>query len=257
MGYIRFYLALAVAISHAGLSAPMNASYAVQFFFVISGYYMAQILDGPYKGDALRFYANRALRIFPAYWIVAGVTFALMVLADSTWPMARMVRGEFFDLGAVLANLLIFGQDFIAQSNPQLLLVVPAWSIAMELYFYLLAPLLVRVPTRYLIVIGLVLSWQSQHILLAHAQLCFFIAGIVIYRTGFKIAHESKADTFLGKLSYPLYLIHYPVIHVFGFYKFYGLAFSLALSVALLLLLEPLERVRGRIREPRTNAVPA
>lgn len=251
MGYLRFYLALSVALSHAGFPHPMEATYAVQFFFVISGYYMALILDTTYKDDAPRFYLNRALRIFPAYWIVAGVTLAYLLYKDSYWPMNAIVRSGSEPL-TILANVAIFGQDLLFTHDPQRLLIQPAWSIAMELCFYALAPLLVKTPTKVLIPLAVVLSWQSMHILNTPAQLCYFIAGIVLYRTGFAIKHKSALDTYLGKLAYPMYLIHFPLLHVFGVNRVIALPLTIALSAGLLLLLEPIERKRIAVRAVRS-----
>lgn len=252
MGYIRFALALAVALSHAGLWTPIDASYAVQIFFVISGYYMALTIEKYYKDDALRFYLNRALRIFPAYWIVAGVTLAFMLATDSRWPMNWIVR-HFTEPVTILANVTIFGQDIIFNGAPQKLIVQPAWSVAMELCFYVLAPFLVRIPTYALIVTCAGLSWYAQERYFMPAQLCFFIGGILIYRTGFAIKRKSSLDSYLGDLSYPVYLIHYPVLFVFGISGVMGLAATLALSGLLLAITAPIEKARARIRATRSR----
>ena len=76
MGVIRFFLATAVVFHHSTLpwNLPVvDGHQAVRLFYMISGFYMALILDRKYPatGEGIwLFYSNRALRIFPIYWLV-------------------------------------------------------------------------------------------------------------------------------------------------------------------------------------------
>jgi peptidoglycan/LPS O-acetylase OafA/YrhL len=59
MGYLRFWLALAVLSGHLGPLLGLSladSSAAVLGFFVISGFYMAMVLDGKYGQDRTAFY---------------------------------------------------------------------------------------------------------------------------------------------------------------------------------------------------------
>jgi peptidoglycan/LPS O-acetylase OafA/YrhL len=79
MGCFRLFLALSVLASHYWfwrINFWMGAYIAVTAFYVISGFYMSLVLDTKYTGrrGLLTFYSNRALRLFPVYWIVLLLT---------------------------------------------------------------------------------------------------------------------------------------------------------------------------------------
>jgi peptidoglycan/LPS O-acetylase OafA/YrhL len=100
----------------------------------------------------------------------------------------------------VVTNVSLFGQDLVeffdlfGRTASGFLLVPQAWSLATELWFYLLAPFLVVVPTRALfglagasavLRLALALSplpffpWQQR---LFPAELYFFVLGILAHR---------------------------------------------------------------------------
>ena len=178
MGSIRLVLALAVIAAHTGpfFGFPLiGGPQAVQLFFIISGFYMTLILNEKYTGPGsyTLFASNRALRLFPLYWTVLVATVVISVIAGfssghwlwlSPWVdnWSFLSGGTFALLG--IANVFIFGQDLVMflganaaghlefthdfrSAEPQLwtLLQVPAaWSLALELTFYALAPFIVR-----------------------------------------------------------------------------------------------------------------
>src|SRR5438093_7095325 len=75
MGMFRFLLALSVVIAHtkAIYGYELIGGYlSVNSFFIISGFYMAFILNEKYigKNSSYRlFITNRFLRIYPIYWL--------------------------------------------------------------------------------------------------------------------------------------------------------------------------------------------
>src|SRR5215471_1808291 len=76
-GTYRYVLAALVVLSH---STPMIGGvfhgyglYAVMCFYVLSGYLMTTVLHTQYgftRVGLLRYATNRALRLFPPYWLV-------------------------------------------------------------------------------------------------------------------------------------------------------------------------------------------
>src|ERR1700722_14872062 len=86
MGLLRYYLAAAVIAWHSdGFFGfrPMPGYTAVQIFFIVSGFYMALVLNTKYTGPGSYqlFLTNRMLRIYPAYFVMLCLTFALSVVA--------------------------------------------------------------------------------------------------------------------------------------------------------------------------------
>ena len=64
MGTLRLMLALAVAVGHfRGPFLLIEAHYAVQVFYIFSGFLISSILAEKYEGRVWLFYTNRAARI--------------------------------------------------------------------------------------------------------------------------------------------------------------------------------------------------
>ncbi len=116
----------------------------VTLFFALSGF----LLFLPFASAALRdqarpefdaYLRNRALRILPAYWFVLLVT-ALLLHSARVYHGEAAVVGGIHDPKLLVENLLLL-QNY----RPATLAtgIVPAWSLAIEVVFYLLLPLLV------------------------------------------------------------------------------------------------------------------
>ncbi|HYL19581.1 MAG TPA: acyltransferase family protein, partial [Burkholderiales bacterium] len=80
MGILRFMLAFAVFNGHANLPLGFSVvagSTAVHCFFVISGFYMAMVLNEKYVPSGasyLDFISSRLFRLAPAYLTVVVLT---------------------------------------------------------------------------------------------------------------------------------------------------------------------------------------
>lgn len=208
MGSLRFVLALLVLISHLGVSiAGRNPGVvAVIVFYLLAGYVVAQLWqrwqDQPRACQ--RFYADRCWRILPQY-------LAALVLALLAWrlgaqsPFLSRSPG-FVDLAANFSILplnyyMYTGQDAFT-------LIPPAWSLAAELQFYLLAPLLLMLPaSRILLVFGasllIFLLAQARILDLDHlgyrllpGMLFIFLAGVLIRQQ----AQRASIRALLGSL---------------------------------------------------------
>jgi peptidoglycan/LPS O-acetylase OafA/YrhL len=206
MGVFRLFLALSVLLGHTrghgffGLSF-VYAEIAVQTFFLISGFYMALILNEKYihEGRYKTFLTQRFLRLYPTYFIliISCVLIDLAVYAASgqrigsltSWDTANQILSPLAIVYFIVENLIIFGQDIVmllridltngafhlfwqdatikSHDGTFFLLIGNSWSLAVEFTFYVLAPLLVCRSVR------------TQIVVLA---LCFLVRAI-IYKT--------------------------------------------------------------------------
>lgn len=160
MGFIRILLAISVLIFH---SAPlfgfgmMNGIVAVKGFFVISGFYMALILNEKYKGangSYMLFITNRLLRIYPIYWVILILTIIFGyywayhgAVSQTIIPVNFRPRGFFLydtPLGILRDITLLIRGDYLNPLKFKLPIVAPAWTLIPELLFYLIAPFLVK-----------------------------------------------------------------------------------------------------------------
>jgi len=136
-GLYRFALAFMVVLAH--LWPQLNTwtgIYAVFGFYALSGYLMALVIDRRYGhslGGTTRFLFNRFLRLFPPYW----VTMLLAYFVISAWPETSQSINRSLalpsDIGSWLSNWLLFGLNGEKQR-----LVPPAWSLDVELCFYIM-----------------------------------------------------------------------------------------------------------------------
>ena len=114
MGILRTLLALSVVIAHTGAtSVLMGGQIPVQMFYMISGFLISFILlkDKSYA-KLSSFYKNRALRIFPVYWVVAALALVAYFFQGDKLAEFRAMRPTVQALLAFV-NFALFGQDWI------------------------------------------------------------------------------------------------------------------------------------------------
>ena len=231
----RVALAISVVLSHiiktkSSFYQGFGGTNSVEIFFLVSGFYIALILDKTYKSKRI-FYLNRILRLYPIYLIVC-----LLVLLTSIFR--RGVAENLFDyspfvlLISTLSNLTLIGTDwlmFFDTSNGgiqltssvvtgdrmrDLLWIAPAWSLGIEITFYAMAPILCKWRSRFLLatIIGLctirIVFNQSDFNFVESPfdarffpfELPYFLVGILLYR----YRRDTKLETTIPlKYLYP------------------------------------------------------
>lgn len=240
MGLIRFLLAVAVVFVHCGHSGYLDmvgGKLAVELFYIFSGFYMALILNEKYVGLKMYkvFITNRMLKLYPVYWAVAFfvVLFSIYIAFDTHWHNWGSLY-QFHKYGhkmsvsvfafLISSNLGIFCQDIIMflkmntsfdgfvftenfrQSSPQLnrfLLIPQAWTVALELTFYLVAPFIARKNIVWILLLAILSlackftlasagyvadPWSYRFFL---SELHLFLLGILAYRM-YRIVNEKR-----------------------------------------------------------------
>jgi peptidoglycan/LPS O-acetylase OafA/YrhL len=171
-------LAIAVVVYHSykifGLRM-CGGQVAVESFYMISGFYMAMILNEKYTGSGnyKRFILSRAFRIFPVYWLILILAAIFSLVGYFGWGQSYYLF-RYINHHAclsplticyfILENVMVLGQDILyfmrldegcrpvltynvlsyKHTGYQYLLVPQAWTISIEFMFYLIAPFLVR-----------------------------------------------------------------------------------------------------------------
>ena len=243
MGILRIYLALSVLAGHSGVNVlpwPMHTGLeAVQIFFLISGFYMA-LISNKYH-SALEFYASRFLRIFIPYYVILGIALLTCVIAG-------LMFGQWLDLApylsfsterngvlgfilAAISNLTLFFQDWVmflqhdagrslsfatdfrnsAYPLYHYLLITQAWTVGIELTFYLLVPWLSRLKTVYLFLIDtyqtLGLSGDPFSYRFFPFELALFVAGMIAYRAYSRFLAKKDRIQITRLLQYLVYIV--------------------------------------------------
>lgn len=123
----------AISYSNAGAAG-------VDIFFVISGFIIAYITRrGPVS--ARDFLARRLIRIAPAYWVYTTLTLAILLAVPSAFAHLRL---DLTHVAMSYAFLLSNNNDNVVGT-----LLGVGWTICFEVYFYVLAALLLNVPQRH------------------------------------------------------------------------------------------------------------
>lgn len=195
MGIFRLFFAISVLLGHIQIQYPISPIYAVQGFYIISGFYMSLILNEKYNSpdDNLLFLKKRAFRLLPTYWLIAILSISIAYIF--------YCKGEsnilFFDfnkfpsnatcttyLYIFITNFIVWGQDLalflgissetgniflstssFAEEYPMLrYMAIPvAWSVSSEFTFYIIAPYILR--NRKKIIISLFLLSAFSNII--------------------------------------------------------------------------------------------
>jgi peptidoglycan/LPS O-acetylase OafA/YrhL len=117
----------------------------VLLFFTLSGFLLyrplvASVLRRAPLPSVRRYLRNRALRIFPAYVLILLVIGVLLPAALTGHSSSGSELGRLSDdLGVLVANAALLQNYFPRSMDTG---IGPAWSLAVELVFYLVLPLL-------------------------------------------------------------------------------------------------------------------
>lgn len=139
-GTFRLFLALAVFFHHISRLAIGTA--AVYIFFSLSGYWIFKMYTGRYSSTKQRYFtyiASRAWRLLPVFLLINLGMLSYMLFRGTLshyWSATNHVH-------FVLSNFLILGYSSL-HFKP----IVPAWSLDIEVEFYLVAPILILLLTR-------------------------------------------------------------------------------------------------------------
>lgn len=281
MGILRLLLALAVVIAHSSPIFGLHLTggvIAVQAFYIISGFYMALILNEKYigKNNSYKlFISNRFLRLYPIHWLI------LILSVLSSIAIGVITKGETYarldiyvehyqnmSVGSlvflIFTNIFIFLQDLVLfmgldtnsgnlffttnfrDSTPMLFkfnFIPQAWTIGLELTFYMIAPFITRRKT--IVIIGLIFCSLFLRILLYKnnfdydpwtfrffpTELVFFLFGIIGYRIYCKIKFI-EISKILNQFIFGFLILFILVYSLIPFqYKSYLFLFSFFIGI--------------------------
>lgn len=189
MGYLRLFLALAVVSNHLNWQfAKFSGPLAVFGFYTISGFLIARVLLTTYRQRPVAFMINRALRLYPAYWIFVGA--GLLIALYGTPLNKAMSVPVSFDEAWRQITLLGILHLYPLNTGSSVSLVPPAWSLNIEIASYILMLLTVHWINPWLLISGAIAAvfLFYGNYALAYSNyfgpsVCFAIgAAIYIYR---------------------------------------------------------------------------
>jgi peptidoglycan/LPS O-acetylase OafA/YrhL len=153
LAVLRLFLAAVVLAGHATWLSSERIAWAstldmfggkaaVVGFLLVSGYSIGSSVQHSQR----QFYLRRMLRIYPLYFFAIVYTIAVQF---GTGGKALLPGRSFHSVGwkTALGNLVLV-QSFLVKPID---FDGPVWSLSVEVFYYLLAPLFVRLPYRYLV----------------------------------------------------------------------------------------------------------
>lgn len=188
-GQTRFILAFMVILFHISQSIFLGR-FAVGCFFILSGYWISLMYQNKYSKikNALKvFYISRFWRLLPVFYAfsILGITTDLIIhhnLLGDYSKLGTLQKGIF-----LISNMTIFGYG---QNKIQIL--IPAWSLDIEMQFYLLFPLLFyffRQKKQYLIFMTVLFFLVSSLIFISHqvnlSETVFYYLFLFLIGSGF------------------------------------------------------------------------
>ena len=220
MGLFRILFALSVLNYHSAAFFGIfffNSALAVESFFIISGFYMSLIICEKYKGknSYISFLSSRFLRLYPSYFVVLLVIFIASLFISqvhtydpisyiSTLLSSHMNIQYLYHLFIIIVNNLTLNYFTLTISQGFDLLIPPAWTISMEILFYILAPFIVKRNIKFIIILAIVSLFIRLMIrtyaitflvLRSHyfpSDLIFFLLGVIAYKIYVQIQVVNK-----------------------------------------------------------------
>lgn len=181
-GALRLILASIVVVHH--FSRLALGHMAVMLFFILSGYWIARMWAEKYsKGHNpyTTFIASRLMRLLPAFWLINLITLVVLWLFDPSNLLP-------LDSPAAIAHALVSNVFLLGYESLETHPLGSAWSLDIEMQFYLAAPLVIMAVFKYPLpglAAALALSVASHAVFgesVFTSFLFFFAIGIATYR---------------------------------------------------------------------------
>jgi peptidoglycan/LPS O-acetylase OafA/YrhL len=192
----------------------------VDLFFIISGFVMVIVSRGRFQkvAESKRFLFNRLSRIYPTYWLYYFLTLAVVLVQPG---MVNSTHGS--------SSLLM---SFLLLPNDKVLLVMVAWSLLFELWFYLVFTGLMCFRERWLpgflvgwamllVVFNSLQDWQDYNPalkIMLHPYALEFIAGVALALL-FYSRHSARIP--LSMICIALVIALVPGIGLIGYYRLF------------------------------------
>ena len=186
---IRGIAIISVILFHFNLPQNLEAGVlkggflGVDIFFVLSGFLITKILLEEYHSsktiNLLNFYYRRALRLFPALFLVLSIAFIYVLIADNSAERDKVIRGIF-------STIFYYSNWVNAYEAAPLGFLTHTWSLALEEQFYIFWPILLLLILSFdylkanfskIVLLLIFLSWSAKSYFAYNSQFLRAFAG--------------------------------------------------------------------------------
>ncbi|MDO6739307.1 acyltransferase [Wenyingzhuangia sp. 2_MG-2023] len=244
-GLVRFILASLVVLFHVTKNVFVGGM-AVFCFFILSGYWVALMYEKKYKKcqkSLFVFYASRLLRLAPVFYLLSLLNF-IMIYYYKKELLTKIDLLETKGVLYTLSNVFLIGYNQL-KIQP----LVPAWSLDIEMQFYLLVPfLLVIMNSKIKRIACLLFSFLLMLVLVYYFEdtfisktvlkyLVYFLIGIAIYKS--KIKFKVRTEMIFNIVFFTILGLHYIIPDVFHLVKTTENSYNEYFNIAISFLLIP------------------
>lgn len=216
-GIIRFILALAVVLFHT-TKLVFIGHLAVHCFFILSGYWVTFMYENKYsklQSTVKVFYISRIWRLFPVFLLFNLLGFVMSYFLNRDLYEASLnIDGSFTSIIEWLPNIILLGFNHLKST-----VLIPAWSLDIELQFYIVYPaLLLLLKKKNQLSLGVLFVVTAITLLFFHdnplsksllSYVFYFALGIMMYLK--KYTFTKKTELLFTLLFIAILLIQYVV----------------------------------------------
>lgn len=260
MGIFRFCLAVLIMVVHHLLPNEVNGQLTVETFFVISGFFMAMILDKKYKEDIFGFYKARYLRLWPGFFItvIASILYSYLfnngvvgrpdyfIYVQSFSEIKNFLQYtdwyvkiyyffvQIFAIGIETVNFIDIDSNYKISFTTERHAIErimpyffnPVWALGMELSLYIVAPFIFKrkIVAVAFVIFGIIYKFyfKSGPMLSSFlpAEIGVFCLGFFAYK--FYDKYKSRIDAISVKLQWGKMPCYFVIISIILFCYFHG-----------------------------------
>jgi len=259
-GLLRFILASLVVVFHVA-RVVFVGTLAVYCFFILSGYWISLMYDNKYKkldSPVQEFYVSRVYRLFPVYLLFAILAAVLVMFYD---PTAAHTVSNFSVVEKAhfwFSNLTLLGYNLLPFQP-----IAPAWSLDIELQFYILVPVLLMLLNNkasriasvvffglVTLVVEVFFNRSILHETVA-VYLVYFIIGICLHKDA--ITFKRRTEVLCTGLFFLVMAVHYAVPSLFSAVRDSFSTYHLRFSETACLLLIPMLANSVRVKSDKLD----
>ncbi|WP_291275987.1 acyltransferase [Flavobacterium sp.] len=219
-GTFRYFLCFVVVLFHSTNLIAIG-ELAVHVFFILSGYWVMKMYKEKYmdfKHPLTSFWFSRLLRLLPIFYVTNILLVLVSCLVMNITPTA-FIDSFKPSIGFLFSHIFILGLTQTGQINP------PSWSLDIEMQFYILVPVffwiisknkkrsMLLLVTGILFFSGFYMLHESWNLIPSVANyLCFFLAGVALYESGYHASEKVSNLTVLISVFFVILTYSIPTL---------------------------------------------